>query len=52
MRGRKAVGPDNILMEVWKCSAEVAVEFLIEQLESERMSGECRNVLLSIFLTL
>ncbi|KAK3507804.1 hypothetical protein QTP70_000856 [Hemibagrus guttatus] len=28
MKGGKAVGPDNITVEVWKCLGEAAVEFL------------------------
>ncbi|KAK3566503.1 hypothetical protein QTP86_034008 [Hemibagrus guttatus] len=41
MKSGKAVGPDNILVEVWKCLGEAAVEFLTSLfnrvLESERM---------------
>ncbi|KAK3543307.1 hypothetical protein QTP70_014026 [Hemibagrus guttatus] len=44
MKSGKAVGPDDILVEVWKCLGEAAVEFLISLfnrvLESERMPEE------------
>ncbi|KAK3525514.1 hypothetical protein QTP86_033482 [Hemibagrus guttatus] len=50
----KAVGPDNIPVEVWKCLGEAAVEFLASLfnrvLESERMPEEWRrSVLVPIF---
>ncbi|KAK3523754.1 hypothetical protein QTP70_009236 [Hemibagrus guttatus] len=47
MKSGKAVGPDNILVEVWKCLGEAAVEFLSSLfnrvLESERMPEEWRR---------
>ncbi|KAK3570787.1 hypothetical protein QTP86_025428 [Hemibagrus guttatus] len=54
MKSGKAVGPDNILVEVWKCLGEAAVEFLTSLfnrvLESERMPEEWRrSVLVPIF---
>ncbi|KAK3543841.1 hypothetical protein QTP70_030074, partial [Hemibagrus guttatus] len=54
MKSGKAVGPDDILVEVWKCLGEAAVEFLISLfnrvLESERMPEEWRrSVLVPIF---
>ncbi|KAK3542444.1 hypothetical protein QTP86_025898 [Hemibagrus guttatus] len=54
MKSGKAVGPDDILVEVWKCLGEAAVEFLTSLfnrvLESERMPEEWRrSVLVSIF---
>ncbi|KAF7649500.1 hypothetical protein LDENG_00140040, partial [Lucifuga dentata] len=54
MKSGKAVGPDDIPVEVWKCLGEVAVEFLTrlfnEILESERMPEEWRrSVLVPIF---
>ncbi|KAK3555889.1 hypothetical protein QTP86_029801, partial [Hemibagrus guttatus] len=54
MKSGKAVGPDDILVEVWKCLGEAAVEFLTSLfnrvLESERMPEEWRrNVLVPIF---
>ncbi|KAK3509598.1 hypothetical protein QTP70_006792 [Hemibagrus guttatus] len=54
MKSGKAVGPDDILVEVWKCLGEAAVEFLTSLfnrvLESERMPEEWRrSVLLPIF---
>ncbi|KAK3531775.1 hypothetical protein QTP70_029759, partial [Hemibagrus guttatus] len=54
MKSGKAVGPDNIPVEVWKCLGEAAVEFLTSLfnrvLESERMPEEWRrSVLLLIF---
>ncbi|KAK3542088.1 hypothetical protein QTP86_013386 [Hemibagrus guttatus] len=54
MKSGKAVGPDDIPVEVWKCPREAAVEFLAslfnKVLESERMSEEWRrSVLVSIF---
>ncbi|KAK3542203.1 hypothetical protein QTP86_018484 [Hemibagrus guttatus] len=54
MKSGKAVGPDDIPVEVWKCLGEAAVEFLISLfnrvLESERMPEKWRrSVLVSIF---
>ncbi|KAK3532164.1 hypothetical protein QTP86_009044 [Hemibagrus guttatus] len=54
MKSGKAVGPDDIPVEVWKCLGEAAVEFLTSLfnrvLESERMSEEWRrSVLVPIF---
>ncbi|KAK3535326.1 hypothetical protein QTP70_007935 [Hemibagrus guttatus] len=54
MKSGKAVGPDDIPVEVWKCLGEAAVEFLTSLfnrvLESERMPEECRrSVLMPIF---
>ncbi|KAK3546717.1 hypothetical protein QTP70_033372, partial [Hemibagrus guttatus] len=47
MKSGKAVGPDNIMVEVWKCLGEAAVEFLTSLfnrvLESERMPEEWRR---------
>ncbi|KAK3523668.1 hypothetical protein QTP70_007843 [Hemibagrus guttatus] len=50
----KAVGPDDIPVEVWKCLGEAAVEFLASLfnrvLESEKMPEEWRrSVLVPIF---
>ena len=50
----KAVGPDNIPVEVWKCIGESALKFLTKlynrTMENERMPEEWRNiVLISIF---
>ncbi|KAK3516099.1 hypothetical protein QTP70_005395 [Hemibagrus guttatus] len=53
MKSGKAVGPDDIPVEVWKCIGEAAVEFLASLfnrvLESERMPEEWRSVLVPIF---
>ncbi|KAK3518092.1 hypothetical protein QTP70_033311 [Hemibagrus guttatus] len=54
MKSGKAVGPDDIPVEVWKCLGEAAVEFLISLfnrfLQSEKMLEEWRrSVLLLIF---
>ncbi|KAK3546377.1 hypothetical protein QTP70_026172, partial [Hemibagrus guttatus] len=54
MKSGKAVGPDDIPVEVWKCLGEAAVEFLTSLfnrvLESERMPVEWRrSVLVPIF---
>ncbi|KAK3567625.1 hypothetical protein QTP86_020275 [Hemibagrus guttatus] len=54
MKSGKAVGPDDIPVEVWKCLGEAAVGFLTSLfnrvLESERMPEEWRrNVLVPIF---
>ncbi|KAK3548851.1 hypothetical protein QTP70_021031, partial [Hemibagrus guttatus] len=54
MKSEKAVGPDDIPVEVWKCLGEAAVEFLTSLfnrvLESERMPEEWRrSVLVPIF---
>ncbi|KAK3512233.1 hypothetical protein QTP70_001094 [Hemibagrus guttatus] len=48
MKSGKAVGPDDIPVEVWKCLGEAAVEFLTSLfnrvLESEKMTEEWRNL--------
>ncbi|KAK3550571.1 hypothetical protein QTP70_000048 [Hemibagrus guttatus] len=54
MKSGKAVGPDDIPVEVWKCLGEAAVEFLASLfnrvLESEKMPEEWRRcVLVPIF---
>ncbi|KAK3540087.1 hypothetical protein QTP70_025652 [Hemibagrus guttatus] len=53
VKSGKAVGPDDIPVEVWKCLGEAAVEFLTSLfnrvLESERMPEEWRSVLVPIF---
>ncbi|KAK3550288.1 hypothetical protein QTP86_023820, partial [Hemibagrus guttatus] len=54
MKSGKAVGPDDIPVEVWKCLGQAAVEFLTSLfnrvLESDRMPEEWRrSVLLLIF---
>ncbi|KAK3555648.1 hypothetical protein QTP86_025616 [Hemibagrus guttatus] len=54
MKSGKAVGPDDIPVEVWKCLGEAAVEFLASLfnrvLESERMPEEWRrSALVPIF---
>ncbi|KAK3558646.1 hypothetical protein QTP86_022960 [Hemibagrus guttatus] len=54
MKSGKAVGPDDIPVDVWKCLGEAAVEFLASLfnrvLESERMPEEWRrSVLVPIF---
>ena len=44
MKNGKAVGPDDIPVEVWKCLGEIALEFLTKlynrTMESERMPDE------------
>ena len=54
MKNGKAVGPDDIPVEVWKCLGESALKFLMKlyniTMESERMPDEWRDsVLISIF---
>ncbi|KAK3567779.1 hypothetical protein QTP86_026457 [Hemibagrus guttatus] len=54
MKSGKAVGPDDIPVEVWKCLGEAAVEFLTSlfnrALESEKIPEEWRrSVLVPIF---
>ena len=54
MKNGKAVGPDDIPVEVWKCLGEIALEFLTElynrTMESERMPEEWRDsILIPIF---
>ncbi|KAK3568596.1 hypothetical protein QTP86_010286 [Hemibagrus guttatus] len=54
MKSGKAVGPDDIPVEVWKCLGEAAVEFLTSLfnrvLESEKMPEDWRrNMLVLIF---
>ncbi|KAK3546787.1 hypothetical protein QTP86_001620 [Hemibagrus guttatus] len=50
MKSGKAVGPDDIPVEVWKCLGEAAVEFLSSLfnrvLESEKMPEEWRRSVL------
>ena len=54
MKNGKAVDPDYIPVEVWKCLGEIALEFLTKlynrMMESERMPEEWRNsILIPIF---
>ena len=53
MKNGKAVGPDDIPMEVWKCLGEIALEFLTKlynrTMESERMPEEWRDSVLFLF---
>ena len=54
MKNGKAVGPDDIPVEVWKCLGESALKFLTKlynrTMESERMPDEWRDsVLIPIF---
>ena len=54
MKNGKAVGPDDIPVEVWKCLGESALEFLTKlynrTMESESMPEEWRDsVLIPIF---
>ena len=54
MKNGKAVGPDDIPVDVWKCLGEIALEFLTKlynkTMESERMPEEWRDsVLIPIF---
>ena len=50
MKNGKAVGPDDIPVEVWKCLWEIALEFLTKlynrTMESERMPEEWRDSIL------
>ena len=54
MKNGKAVGPDDIPVEVWKCLGEIALEVLTKlynrTMESERMPEDWRDgVLILIF---
>ena len=54
MKNGKAVRPDDIPVEVWKCLGEIALEFLTKlynrTMESERMPEEWRDsILIPIF---
>ena len=54
MKSGKAVGPDDMPVEVWKCLGESALKFLTKlynrMMESERMPEEWRDsVLIPIF---
>ena len=54
MKNGKAVGPDHIPVEVWKCLEEIALEFLVKlynrTMESGRMPEEWRDsILIPIF---
>ena len=55
MKNRKAVGPDDILAEVWKCLGESALKFLTKlynrTMESERMPEEWRDSVLRTRVT-
>ena len=50
VKNGKAVGPDDIPVEVWKCIGEIALEFLAKlhnrTMESERMPEEWRDIIL------
>ena len=50
MKNGKAVGPDVIPVDVWKCLGESALKFLTKlynrTMESERMPEECRDSML------
>ncbi|KAK3507717.1 hypothetical protein QTP70_034820 [Hemibagrus guttatus] len=52
MKSGKAVGPDDIPVEVWKCLGEAAVEFLTSLfnrvLESEKMPEEWRRSVIAL----
>ena len=53
MKTGKAVGPDDIPVEAWRCLGELAIDFLTRLfnkiLEDERMLDEWRSVLVPIF---
>ena len=54
MNNVKAVGPDDIPVEVWKCLGEIALEFLTKlynrTMERERMPEEWKDsILIPIF---
>ena len=53
MKTGKAVGPDDIPVEAWRCLGELTVDFLTglfnKILEDERMPDEWRSVLVPIF---
>ncbi|KAI5629399.1 hypothetical protein C0J50_2331 [Silurus asotus] len=53
MKSGKSVGPDDILVEAWRCLGEMAVDFLTRLfnriLEKEKMPEEWRSVLVPIF---
>ena len=50
MKNGKAVGPDDIPVEVWKCLGEIALEFPTKlynrTMESDRMPDEWRDSIL------
>ena len=50
IKNGKAVEPDDIPVEVWKCLGEIALEFLTKlykrTMESERMPEEWRDIIL------
>ena len=53
MKTGKAVSPDDIPVEAWKCLGQLAVDFLTRLcnkiVEDERMPDEWRSVLVPIF---
>ena len=53
MKKGKAVGPDELPVEVWKCMGKMGIKFLIRMfnrlLMGERMSEEWRSVLIPIY---
>jgi hypothetical protein len=53
MKGGKAMGPDGILVEVWKCLGDIAIVWLTKLFnhifQSNKMPNEWRNTLVPIF---
>ena len=53
MKKGKAVGPDELPIEVWKCMGEMGIKFLTRLfnrlLVSERMPEEWRSMLIPIY---
>ena len=53
MKKGKAVGPDELPIEVWKCMGEMGIKFLTRLfnrlLVSEQMPEECRSMLIPIY---
>ena len=41
MKKGKAVGPDELPVEVWKCMGKMGIEFLTRLLDARRMEKEC-----------
>jgi hypothetical protein len=53
MKGGKAMGPDGILIEVWKCLGDIAIVWLTKLFnhifQSNKMPNEWRSTLVPIF---
>ena len=53
MKGVKAIGPDDILIEVWRCLGDIAIVWLTKLFNhifrSNKMPDEWRSILVPIY---